>query len=61
MPESERAPALYYGARAFEKLRGNLMKSISLKVQEELLRTIERCARALGIPALNISVARSSE
>jgi metal-responsive CopG/Arc/MetJ family transcriptional regulator len=26
------------------------MKSISLKVQEELLKTIERCARALGIP-----------
>ena len=25
------------------------MKSISLKVQEALLRTIERCARALGI------------
>ena len=25
------------------------MKSISLKVQEELLRTVERCARALGI------------
>jgi len=26
------------------------MKSISLELQEELLKTIERCARALGIP-----------
>jgi hypothetical protein len=26
------------------------MKSIYLKVQEELLKTIERCARALGFP-----------
>jgi hypothetical protein len=49
MPESERAPALYYGARAVEKLREDLMKSIYLKLQEELLKTIERCARALGI------------
>ena len=34
----------------FEKLREDLTKSISLKLQEELLKTTERCARALGIP-----------